>query len=40
MTWLVATLVAATAIIVNELHKWLRPRYRHGGDQDAGAVEE
>ncbi len=25
-TWLIATAVASTAIIVNELHKWLRPR--------------
>jgi Ca2+-transporting ATPase len=27
-TWLLASAVAATAIIVNELHKWLRPRPR------------
>jgi Ca2+-transporting ATPase len=26
MTWLVIVGVAATAIVVNELHKWLRPR--------------
>ncbi len=31
-TWLVAGLVASTAIIVNELHKWLRPRYRRVWD--------
>jgi len=27
-TWGLATAVASTAIIVNELHKWLRPRFR------------
>jgi magnesium-transporting ATPase (P-type) len=37
-TWLVATAVASTAIIVNELHKWLRPRRFPGsGASDAGS---
>jgi Ca2+-transporting ATPase len=35
MTWLIATAVASTAIIVNELHKRLRPRYRDRADAEA-----
>jgi hypothetical protein len=31
MTWLIATAVASTAIIVNELHKRFRSQRRRGG---------